>query len=267
MGGSQGANPLRLLSFNIQAGTSTARYRHYVTRGWRQVLPHGDRIRNLDAIAELVEDYDLVALQEVDSGSLRSGFINQTKYLANHSGFPFWSHQSNRKIGAVAYAGNGILTRAEPDEILTYRLPGPISARGALWARYGHGDQSLVVVALHLALGSRTRHAQLKYVARRLANVKNKIILGDLNTNTHGKHMQDFIRELDLKAPTSELLTFPSWQPQRAIDHILVSRGLEVAESKVLKAEFSDHCPVSLEVFLPPSLEGLFEEASGMLVT
>jgi endonuclease/exonuclease/phosphatase family metal-dependent hydrolase len=249
---------LRLLSFNIQAGTSTARYRHYFTRGWRQVLPHGGRVRNLDAIADLVSAYDLVALQEVDSGSLRSGFINQTKYLANHSDFPYWTHQSNRKVGAVAYAGNGLLTRVEPDEILNYRLPGPLSARGALAARYGQGSDSLVVVSLHLALAPRARQAQLNFIAKRLKNIRHKIILGDLNTSISNAAMGRFVRELELETPTRDLLTYPSWQPQRSIDHILVSRELKVLASDVPALDVSDHCPVSLEVQLPPALNELF---------
>ena len=220
-------------------------------------------MRNLDTIADLVSGYDLVALQEVDSGSLRSGFVNQTKYLANHSDFPYWIHQSNRKVGAVAYAGNGLLTRAEPDEILDYRLPRPISGRGALWARFGHGDESLVVVALHLAIGPRARQAQLSYVARRLQDVRYKIILGDLNTNTRTRDMQQFVQALDLQTPTNELLTYPSWQPQRSIDHILVSSGIGVVDAKVLEMDYSDHCPVSLAVELPPALEGVFERTAG----
>ena len=88
--GHESGQKLRFLTFNIQAGTSTARYHHYVTHSWRQVLPHAKRVENLDAIAELVAPYDMVALQEVDSGSLRSGFINQSRYLANHAGMPFW---------------------------------------------------------------------------------------------------------------------------------------------------------------------------------
>ena len=47
----QGEQKIRLLTFNIQAGTSTARYHHYVTHSWRQVLPHTQRVENLDAIA------------------------------------------------------------------------------------------------------------------------------------------------------------------------------------------------------------------------
>jgi len=64
---------LRLLSFNIQTGITTSRYRQYVTQSWRHVLPFAQRSGNLDTIANLVSDYDLVGLQEVDAGSIRSG--------------------------------------------------------------------------------------------------------------------------------------------------------------------------------------------------
>ena len=71
--------PLNLLSFNIQVGIKTSAYRHYVTKGWKHVLPHESRIKNLKRIADLVSDYDVVSLQEIDGGSIRSGFVNQVE--------------------------------------------------------------------------------------------------------------------------------------------------------------------------------------------
>ena len=64
---------LRLLSFNIQVGISTERYRHYLTRSWQHLLPHTGRSGNLQKIGDLLGDFDLVALQEADGGSLRIG--------------------------------------------------------------------------------------------------------------------------------------------------------------------------------------------------
>ena len=245
---------IRLLSFNIQAGTSTARYHHYVTHSWRQVLPHSQRVENLDAIAELVAPYDMVALQEVDSGSLRSGFINQSRYLANHAGMPFWCHQSNRKVGTVAYAGNGFLSKFEPDSVEEYRLPGIIPGRGTLLVRYGRGENRLDVAIVHLALGKRARGQQLKFLAERLQDCANLIVMGDLNTQVDNPPIVEFRDALNLIAPTRGLASFPSWQPQRAIDHILVSRHFGGGEADVLEISYSDHCPVTLEIKLPPEI-------------
>ncbi|HQW59075.1 MAG TPA: EEP domain-containing protein, partial [Thermomonas sp.] len=73
---------LRLLSANIQAGSSTRGYHDYVARSWSHVLPAGNKRGALDTIAELAGRHDIVGLQEADPGSLRSGFTNQTHYLA-----------------------------------------------------------------------------------------------------------------------------------------------------------------------------------------
>ncbi len=91
---------LRLLTFNIQSGTPANSYREYLTSSWRQVLPSAVRVENLEAIAGLVMDYDMVGLQEVDSGSLRSGFINQSRYIATHAALP--DGERRRKIFGLA---------------------------------------------------------------------------------------------------------------------------------------------------------------------
>ena len=246
---------LRLLSFNIQAGTSTARYHHYVTHSWRQVLPHSQRVENLDAIADLVAPFDMIALQEVDSGSLRSGYINQSRYLATHAGMPFWCHQSNRKVGKVAYAGNGFLSRFEPDAVVEHRLPGMIPGRGTLLARFGSGFGGLDIAVVHLALGKRARLQQLRFLARELDSGRNLVIMGDFNAQVEAGPLLEFCETLALQAPTRGLATYPSWQPQRAIDHILVSSRLAVADAEVLDVAFSDHCPVALEIDVPENLE------------
>lgn len=66
---------LRLLSFNIQVGISTEKYRHYLVCGWQHLLPHNGRAATPQKIGNLLNDFDLVALQEADGGSIRSGYI------------------------------------------------------------------------------------------------------------------------------------------------------------------------------------------------
>jgi endonuclease/exonuclease/phosphatase family metal-dependent hydrolase len=245
---------LRLLSFNIHAGTTTDRFHHYVTHGWRQVLPHNQRIENLEAIAEMISAYDVVALQESDSGSLRSGFINQSRYIAAHAGMPHWYHQANRKIGNMTFTGNGFLGRFEPWNVEAHRMPGVIPGRGSLVLRFGEPG-SLVIAMVHLSLGRRARERQLAFLARHLAEESRMVVMGDFNTEVSSPEIQAFCEALDLHAPTEGMASYPSWQPQRSIDHILVSNGLNTREACVIDMPMSDHCPVSLTVDLPADLE------------
>ena len=58
---------LKLLSANIQAGSSTRRYSDYATRSWSHVLPIGGKRSALDTIAELAGQHDIVGLQEAET--------------------------------------------------------------------------------------------------------------------------------------------------------------------------------------------------------
>jgi endonuclease/exonuclease/phosphatase family metal-dependent hydrolase len=245
---------LKLLSFNIQAGTTTAKYRQYLTRSWRQVLPNNQRVNNLDAISELVTDFDIVGLQEVDCGSLRSGFVNQAKYLATHAGFPSWTHQANRKVGVIAHAGNGMLSRYQPACVDEHRLPGAIPGRGALVAQFGDAHQSLWVVVLHLALGRRARFQQLRYIAHLISSHRHVVVMGDLNAGPDSREIQEFRERAGLMLARPSPRTFPSWQPQRAIDHILVSPSLKASEYRALPSALSDHLPIAITVEVPGSV-------------
>src|SRR5690606_6764120 len=57
---------IKLLSANIQAGSSTRRYSDYAMRSWSHVLPAGGKRQALDRIADLAGGHDIVGLQESD---------------------------------------------------------------------------------------------------------------------------------------------------------------------------------------------------------
>ena len=245
---------IRLLSYNIQAGISTARYRHYVTRSWKHLLPHAQRFSNLDRIARLIRDYDVIGLQELDAGSLRSGYVNLTQYLSEKSGHPFWFDQTNRSLGRFAQHSTGVISRFNPVEIVEHRLPGRIPGRGALCLRYGTRQESLVVMILHLALGQRARIRQLDYVSEIVNEYPHVILMGDMNCRSNSAEMDFLINRTMMREPFHGLDTFPSWRPQQNIDHILVTPTLHVEHVNVLNYSLSDHLPIEMDIILPESM-------------
>ena len=243
---------LRLLSFNIQVGISTERYRHYLTRSWQHLLPHNGRAGNLQKIGRLLGDFDLVALQEADGGSLRSGYVNQVEHLAQLGAFPYWYQQLNRNLGRFAQHSNGVLSRLRPTLLEDHPLPGP-AGRGAILVRLGEGAEAIVVVMMHLALGARTRTRQLAYIRELIGDYRHQVLMGDMNTHANDLLEHSPLRDLGLLAPQIEA-TFPSWQPQRCLDHILLSSGLQLERCEVLSHAISDHLPVAMQIRLPSSL-------------
>jgi endonuclease/exonuclease/phosphatase family metal-dependent hydrolase len=245
---------LRLLSCNILAGASVQRYSDYLTRSVNAVLPGRNKLNNLDALADMLGSFDVVGLQEADAGSLRSGFLNQTRYLAETSGMPFWSHQPNRPMARLAHSANGLISRIEPTEVIDYPLPGRIPGRGALFARFGQGHDALVVVIAHLSLGAQARQGQLGFIAELLSDYPHAVLMGDLNTEAQSAEMRHLFAKTSLQPPTSPMLTFPSWKPRRALDHILTSADIRLEKVWTLPQAFSDHLPLAAEIILPGKL-------------
>jgi endonuclease/exonuclease/phosphatase family metal-dependent hydrolase len=244
---------LRLLSYNIQAGADTRRYSEYVTSGWKQVLPHKDKRNNLNRIAHLLKDFDVVGLQEVDSGSFRSGFIDQTAYLAEQAGFPYWYRQVNRKLGKLAQHSNGVLSRVEPSIISEHRLPG-LPGRGAVLMEFLTNEKPLGICMMHLALGRRARLRQFSYISELVSHYSHLVLMRDFNCGCSSREFQYLMEHTNLQGSTCDMMTFPSWRPNRKLDHILASPSLRISKSEVLNYAHSDHLPISLEIELPENV-------------
>ena len=242
---------LKLLSANIQAGSSTRGYHDYVARSWSHVLPAGNKRGALDKIARLAGEHDIVGLQESDPGSLRSGFTNQTHYLAQRGGFDYWSHQPNRSVGGVASSASALLSKLEPIEVVDHPLPGRIAGRGVLMAHFGDGDDGLTIAIAHLSLGATSRRSQIAFIAELLHERRHAVLMGDFNCLPDRPEMELLYKRTRLQPPTSCVPTFPSWRPQKAIDHILVTGALAQENMLALPAAASDHLALSIQLDIP----------------
>ncbi|WP_303292993.1 endonuclease/exonuclease/phosphatase family protein [Marinobacter sp. ST-43] len=242
---------IRLLTFNIQVGINTSSYHHYLTRSWQHFLPNRRRYENLDRIATLLSQYDVVALQECDGGSLRSGYINQVQYLAEAAGIPYWYQQLNRNLGQIAQHSNGLLSRFRPLDVTEHKLPGLIPGRGAIIARYGDEEDPLVLVLMHLSLSKSAQQKQLGFIREQIANYRHVVLMGDMNAHAEQLLTRTPLKETDLIPLPDTAHSFPSWRPEKALDHILVSPSLEIRRSEVVSYPVSDHLPIAMDVALP----------------
>jgi len=241
---------LRLLSYNFQTGVETQHYRDYVTKSWKHLVPSRERLENLNRIADLVKPFDLVGLQEVDSGSLRTGFVHQTEYLAHRAGFPFWFSQVNRNLGRIAQHSNGLLSHIRPVSIDDHKLPG-LPGRGAILATLETSAEPIAICIIHLSLGRRARAMQLAYLTELMREYTHLVVMGDFNCGYKDEEMRAMVDGMELQRPSCDLKTYPSWRPMRRLDHILVSPSLTVASTEVINYTGSDHLPVCTEIQLP----------------
>ena len=246
---------LRLLSYNIQVGIETRGRAEYFTHGWKHFLHHAGRHRNLDRIAEVLAGHDIVGLQETDAGSMRSGFVNLTEYLARKAAFPYWHHKVNRRLGSLAQHAHGLLSRLPPISVDEYPLPGLIPGRAVMVARFGEDANALAVFHVHLSLTQRARRNQCAFLAERMQDHPHAVLMGDFNSQPGSPEMVELFRRTGLREPDEVLHTFPSWRPEHDIDHVLVTPSIDVVGARVLPHAFSDHLPLSVEISLPPGFK------------
>ncbi|MFP4561374.1 MAG: endonuclease/exonuclease/phosphatase family protein [Thiohalorhabdus sp.] len=236
---------LRLLTYNIQVAIGSRRYRHYVSHGWKYVMPHGQSLHNLDRIAEVLAPFDIVGLQEADGGSFRTAFVDQARYLAASAGFASCQSMITRDFGRFAQHTNSLLSRLPVQAVHEHRLPGAMDGRGVLEARFNLDGRPLSVFITHLALRQRTRMRQVAYLADLVNAVGPSVIMGDFNAKPRSRELQLLCEKAGLHMSTRPAhATLPSWRPRVAVDHILASPEIVLEEYGPLPELLSDHLPV-----------------------
>lgn len=69
--------------------------------------------------------------------------------------------------------------------------------------------------------------------------------MGDFNCDADAAEMQALYRHTHLQPPGCAMPSFPSWAPDRALDHILCA-GFQCSEYRALPAAGSDHLAVAV---------------------
>src|ERR1700719_3651846 len=237
---------VRLLIYNIRYATGTGPAFHLPVpgagylRSSRQVLSR---------ITEFIkqQDPDVVGLIEVDTGSIRTGMVNQADFIARSLGHystfecKYGLSSVNQFVPIVRKQANAFLSAPH--------------VRGERFHYFDTGIKRLIieleledvcVFLVHLSLKFRQRQYQLRSLHDLVVQAKKPVIVaGDFNAfwGTHEIYL--FMRASGLRsANTQGIPSFPARVPRIELDFILVSAGIEVTDFRVPDVRFSDHRPL-----------------------
>lgn len=226
---------LRVLSYNIHIGTGT------------------DGKLNLERTAKAITALqpDLVALQEVDNQTKRTGGVDQTAELARLTGM------HGRFGKAMDYQGGeygeAVLSRWLIAETVVHALPADagyesraalailvdIPGAGAIWFVGTHLDHTAT---------SRQRLLQIEALDKALSNQRLPAVLaGDFNATPDSDEMKRIFGQWTDAGPALDQLTWPSENPTMRIDFVVYRPRVcwRVVESRVVEEKVvSDHRPI-----------------------
>jgi len=237
---------LRLLVYNIRYATGTG-------IGFHLPMPGAGYLRSSRRVLEQITRYirseqpDIVGLIEVDTGSVRTGMLNQAAYVADALGH-YTAHQC--KYGASSINQFLPIVRKQGNALLA--AP---SVTGERFHYFDTGIKRLIIeleldqvciFLVHLSLKFRHRQYQLRFLHDLIKDARKPVIVaGDFNVFWGSHEIYLFMQASGLRsANVRGAPSYPARAPRVELDFILVSPDIEVRDFRVPDVRFSDHRPV-----------------------
>lgn len=237
---------VRLLVYNIRYATGIGPAFHLPVPG-SGYLRSSRKV--LASITEFIrsQNPDVVGLIEVDTGSIRTGMLNQATHIANELGHytayecKYGASSINQLMPIVRKQGNALL--AAPH------------VTGERFHYFDMGIKRLIIeleldevciFLVHLSLKYRQRQEQLRSLHDLIESAtKPVIVAGDFNTFWGTNEIFLFTRATGLRsANTQGLPSFPARTPRIELDFVLVSPQIEVLDFRIPAVRLSDHLPL-----------------------
>lgn len=233
------------------------------------------RVSNIDEVTNAIKALgaDIVALNEVDNKTERSGKVDQAQYIAKQLGLHYAFGRAIDFEGGqygIAIVSKYPIENWEVVELPSGE-PGVDEQRIVLAAEIKHDKFDSPIIVLNTHLDYKEDHSiQKQQVARindiAVANVslkqikdattKIKILMGDFNDTYNSANVAELERYWDLVSAKDsyKMRTWPAANPMADLDHIFTSRGQrwELKEIKVPGGDdlgvdwdsVSDHLPI-----------------------
>ena len=207
-----------------------------------------DWVVNYDRTAEVIlkQMPDVVALQELDSMTGRSGRKYQLEELADRTNYyPVFGKAIDYDGGAY---GVGVLTKEKPLSTKRIPLPGD-EPRVLLIVEL----ENYVIACTHLDLEESERLASVPLIIEEANNWQKPFILaGDWNDYPDSQVLKELKKYFTINSGNE--FTFPADEPNECIDYVATynSFSTETLESFVIaEKEASDHRPLMVKLQLP----------------
>lgn len=247
---------LKILTYNVHSCRG---------RGGR---PDPARIADVIASAEP----DVVALQELDVGRMRTGGVDQAHAIAERLRLTAHFHPALR-VEEEKY-GDAILTELPSRLVRAGPLPSVGEPRGALWVEIDHQGVKVQVFNTHFGLRRRERMIQAEtlagpeWLASDACTGRPAILAGDFNAVPRSRAYRILAEGLSrqvLSVPARP--TFPARLPVLRLDHVFTNLNARVARYRVIDTPLaraaSDHLPLlaTVELLAPASPAGAGDTA------
>ena len=226
----------RLMSYNIRNGIGM------------------DDVRDLQRLANVISacDPDVVAVQEIDSMTARSGQRDVLVELATLTGMtPIYAPAIDFDGGKY---GVGMLCKAIPLSVYRIPLPGREERRMLLLAEFN----DYVFACTHLSLTEADRMLSLPLIEEAAKKIPGKpfFLAGDFNAEPAEPFIRTLSEQFTILTDTTQR-TFPADVPDCTIDYIVKlgvgdKKAVKMDVASAIKAEevsiASDHRPVFIDI-------------------
>lgn len=214
-----------------------------------------DRRLDIARIAEVIIESraDIVLLQELDVGRIRTGRVDQAAEIAACLGMRPHFHPA-LQLNDEQY-GDAILTALPSRLIHAAALPSVGEPRGAIWVEVVVCGHPVQVVNTHLGLGRKERMLQTNHLLGKdwlghaAQSDRPRIFGGDLNAIPFSAVFKTLNTSLHTgRKPDGLRPTFPSRFPLLRLDHLFCDHGVDLLDLSVLSTPLarvaSDHLPL-----------------------
>lgn len=237
---------MRFLLYNIRYATGTGAAFHLPVPGAGYLRSNPRVLQGITGFIKSV-DPDIVGLVEVDTGSFRTGHVNQAEVIATALGHystyqcKYGTDSLNTLVPIVNKQANAFLAAPRVE--------------GERFHYFDTGIKRLIieleldelcVFLVHLSLKFRHRHAQLRHLFELVKrSAKPVIVAGDFNTFWGEHEMALFMEAAGLKSANRDRVpSYPAKRPRMELDFILHTRGIAIDSFAVPEVTYSDHRPL-----------------------